>query len=214
MSLKTFMNLSESKQNAIIQSGIKAFAGASYSEASTDVITREGGISKGVFFHYFGSKKSFYLFILEHCYKILAKKKEEPTGEDFYQILFDSLDEKIRLGAEHPLEVQVINNAAREMNKQVAADKAVIMLKYETAAQQETAAMLERALSTLTLKKQVDRKTAMNALLLYERAILMQYLKRYSQKPYEFFNHYEQLKNEMKSYLDLFLFGIQEATHD
>ena len=57
-----FFRLPEEKQQRIINAGIEVFSNHEYKRASTDEIARKAGISKGLLFHYFHNKKSFYLY--------------------------------------------------------------------------------------------------------------------------------------------------------
>lgn len=67
-----FYNLSKEKQDRMINGAMKVFALNGYEKASTDVIIKEAGISKGLLFHYFGSKKNLYEFVVEYCGRYLS----------------------------------------------------------------------------------------------------------------------------------------------
>ena len=58
MSFETFEKLPTEKKEYILSTGIKEFSQKSYKDVSTDIITQKCHISKGILFHYFGSKKS------------------------------------------------------------------------------------------------------------------------------------------------------------
>ena len=72
MNKAAFERLAEEKQQTIIEAGIREFSVFSYSDANTDRITSACGISKGLLYHYFGTKKGFYLYCLERSLKILT----------------------------------------------------------------------------------------------------------------------------------------------
>ncbi|WP_231563577.1 TetR/AcrR family transcriptional regulator [Anoxybacillus sp. KU2-6(11)] len=57
----------EEKKKLIIRVAIEEFAEHGYDKASTDVMTSRVGISKGLLFHYFKSKKiyMYMLFIMQ-----------------------------------------------------------------------------------------------------------------------------------------------------
>lgn len=78
-----FYNLSKEKQDRMINGSIKVFAQNGYDKASTDIIIVEAGISKGLLFHYFGSKKNLYYFVMEYCarYLIMELKASIPDSE-------------------------------------------------------------------------------------------------------------------------------------
>lgn len=72
-SFQKFLALSEEKRERIINAAMKEFLGG-YKKASTDNIVREAGISKGLLFHYFGTKERLYNFLID--YSINTAKKE------------------------------------------------------------------------------------------------------------------------------------------
>ena len=51
-----FFDLKQEKQDRMINASLKIFSRGGYRHASTDEIVKEAGISKGLLFHYFGSK--------------------------------------------------------------------------------------------------------------------------------------------------------------
>lgn len=65
-----FFSLPQEKQEKIINAGLFIFSKTDYAHASTDDIIKAAGISKGLLFHYFGNKKSFYLYLYETAEKI------------------------------------------------------------------------------------------------------------------------------------------------
>jgi len=82
----------------MINSAIKVFALNGYDKASTDVIIKEAAISKGLLFHYFGSKCNLYKFVSEYCVRYL--EMEMATGiSESEKNLFDRviLAEKVKL---------------------------------------------------------------------------------------------------------------------
>lgn len=209
MSLETFHNLSEEKQNIIIQTGLKEFVSASYTEASTDIITKECGISKGILFHYFGSKKNFYIYLLEYCLKRLAKPEEEISATDFYQLIFDSMDKKMESYHKYPMEILFLNNATKERNKKVWEEKNKLISSYMIKAQRDSENVLERAVSLLHLKEEINKDKVVEGLSLYVNTIVMNYLEKYKDKPEAFYAERDLIKVEIKEYLDLMIYGIK-----
>ncbi|MDI6894919.1 MAG: TetR/AcrR family transcriptional regulator [Bacillota bacterium] len=49
-----------------------------YARASTNTIVREAGISKGLLFRHFGSKKDLHLAALDHCLEVQVGYFKEP----------------------------------------------------------------------------------------------------------------------------------------
>ena len=67
-----FFDLKKEKQDRMINAALKLFAENGYRRASTDDMVKEAGISKGLLFHYFGSKLGLYEFVYDYSVKFLA----------------------------------------------------------------------------------------------------------------------------------------------
>lgn len=210
MAFETFEKLPEEKKEVILSTGIRAFSQKSYKDVSTDCITKECGISKGILFHYFGSKKEFYFYCLNKAMERLTSKTEGGAGDDFYDILFSSMKQKISLCMKYSDEMHMVNMASRDASAEIAERKMEIIHKYMSAGQIESAGTLKRALETLRFKDSGKIQTTMEGLSIYISAVLNKYLMQYQQTPDEFFKNSDKIKAEMKIYLDMMLFGICE----
>ena len=87
MVLEKFQQQNKIKQNSIVAAGVEEFSQKTYSDANTDKIVQNCGISKGFLFHYFGSKKNFYFYCLSQSLEKLLEQTDEAQG-NFYEILF------------------------------------------------------------------------------------------------------------------------------
>ena len=84
-----FFDLKKEKQDRMINAALKVFASNGYKHASTDEIVAEAGISKGLLFHYFGSKLGLYTFLYDYSTRFM--KLELTTGvlssaHDYFEI--------------------------------------------------------------------------------------------------------------------------------
>lgn len=77
------MSMEEEKRNRLIQVAMQEFT-KGYSLANTDEITRNAGISKGLLFHYFGSKKGLVLFLTRYAIQTVRR--------EYLKVTFDSQD--------------------------------------------------------------------------------------------------------------------------
>jgi len=68
-----FLALPEEKRERIINAAMKEFL-TGYKKASTDNIVREAGISKGLLFHYFGTKERLYNFLIDYSIEIMQRE--------------------------------------------------------------------------------------------------------------------------------------------
>lgn len=206
MSFGTFQKQGKEKQDAVIAAGVEEFSKKSYTDASTDVIVNNCGISKGLLYHYFGSKKKFYLYCLSCSLEKLMEKTDLPNG-DFYSVLFSVMDEKLALCARYPMETRFVNMAARDMSAEIMTEKSELFMKYAAQRQVMSAAVIDRALAKLSLKKK-DVDTIREGMQLYTNAIVGKYLAAYQSTPDAFFEDAERIKADIKEYIDLMLYGV------
>lgn len=207
MAREVFEKLAEVKKNAILKSGMSEFSRKSYSEASTDTITRNCGISKGILFHYFGSKKEFYLYCLEQALERLITEESMPERKDFYDIIFCFMEEKLDACRKFPDEMRIINMAARETNSQVFEHKNKVLAKYIVKGKKKSAMIIAKAVTTLDLKDSNTEKVTA-ALAIYMGAIINKYLETYKEIPEEFFKQSDKMKEEIREYMDIMLYGV------
>ncbi|MFJ5759504.1 TetR/AcrR family transcriptional regulator [Neobacillus sp. NPDC093182] len=100
-----FLSLDTEKQDRIINAAIKEFAQKGYDSASTNEIVKEAGISKGLLFHYFQSKKQLFFFLFDYCYNLVADefyKKVDLTERDFFKRIRQSVLIKMDLQTKYP----------------------------------------------------------------------------------------------------------------
>ncbi|MEI2663040.1 TetR/AcrR family transcriptional regulator [Rossellomorea sp. LJF3] len=68
------LNIDSEKEARIIRAATRVFAENGYEKASTNAIVKEAGISKGILFHYFNSKKELYVSLYEHLSDLFTEK--------------------------------------------------------------------------------------------------------------------------------------------
>ena len=209
MAFEAFEKLSDDKKEQILSAGMKEFSQKPYKEASTDSITKACGISKGLLFHYFGSKKEFYFFCLERAMeKLTAQAQSKEEANDFYDILFSSMDQKFALCIHYYDEMHMVNMASRDAATEIVQQKAEMMQKYAIQIKMKSAETIRRALQTLHFKHVENLQMTVEGISLYINAVLNKYLIQYQTTPDAFFQNRDAIKSEMKQYLDMMLFGI------
>src|SRR5262245_40426760 len=66
-----FLSLEPAKRAPIVNASLKEFARKGFDDASTNEIVKQAGISKGLLFHYFNTKKELFLFLFDYSVEIL-----------------------------------------------------------------------------------------------------------------------------------------------
>ncbi|SHF32881.1 transcriptional regulator, TetR family [Seinonella peptonophila] len=85
--MEKFFNLATEKQQKIVDAALASFGANGYKKTSIRDIATAAGISKAMVFHYFGTKKQLYLYLIEHCANTLfheIKHKFDPHIDDFF----------------------------------------------------------------------------------------------------------------------------------
>ena len=208
MSFETFERLPADRRELIISTGIGEFSRKAYQDVSTDEITKKCGISKGILFHYFGSKKEFYLYCLARALECLTAKTDEDNEDDFYGILFDAMNRKISICRQNLEEMHMVNMASRDLSAEIADRKDELIRQYMAGVRAESVQTLKKALAALKLKDTDMEQLTIDGLQLYINAVLNRYLIEYQQILDQFFENSGKIREEMKKYLDLMLYGI------
>ncbi len=72
----------------LLELGAHLFATRSVDEISIDVLAEEAGVSRGLLYHYFGSKQDFRLAVIRHAVEDLVEKTAPPAeGEPLERML-------------------------------------------------------------------------------------------------------------------------------
>ncbi len=210
MSFETFANLAAGKKEAVLAAGIRAFSEQAYADVSTDLITRQCGISKGILFHYFGSKKAFYLYCLETSMRRLTKNTPAVPEGPFYEVLFAEMEQKMERCRQYPAEMHMVNMASRDTCAETAKEKTELLGTYAADIRAGSLAALKKAFASMRMKEGCREETAVQAMHIYISALLNRYLLQYRDDPDGFFENSEKIRAEIKTYLDMMLYGICE----
>ncbi|NMS89926.1 TetR/AcrR family transcriptional regulator [Clostridioides difficile] len=102
---KTFENLSDEKQQRIINSAIEEFANKGYKNATIDNIVSKAGISKGSIFQYFKNKESLYIYICNYQINIIKDEilnQKEINETDFFELYRHAVHIKFKILKKNP----------------------------------------------------------------------------------------------------------------
>ncbi len=80
---ESFEKLSYDKRRKITDICIEEFSKYGYQKASTNTMVEKAGISKGILFHYFGSKKRLFLYILDFASNDFYSKVKKCIGDSY-----------------------------------------------------------------------------------------------------------------------------------
>ncbi|MCR5595711.1 MAG: TetR/AcrR family transcriptional regulator [Lachnospiraceae bacterium] len=115
-----FFDLKKDKQDRMINAALKVFGENGYKHCSTDDIVREASISKGLLFHYFGSKLNLYEFLYDYCVRFftLELKSSLPESEtDYFNIMQDAEIAKRNVMRTYPYMQMFIDRSLTETDE-------------------------------------------------------------------------------------------------
>jgi len=124
-----FLNIKLEKQQYILNAAMKEFAGKGFDNASTNVIVKEAGISKGLLFHYFKNKKGLFLFLYDYCIELYINefyKKINMDEKDIFIKLRQCMLIKLELIMQSPKIFSFIEVAYKEKSKNLKSDLELI----------------------------------------------------------------------------------------
>ncbi|MFD1412952.1 TetR/AcrR family transcriptional regulator [Oceanobacillus jeddahense] len=122
MMLPKIKSLEPKRKDAILNAALKEFAANGFDDASTNVIAKEAGISKGLMFHYVNSKKDLFLFLYDYCTKMIDEEYldlmnfDEP---DIFEKLRQSYLLQLELIQKYPWIFEFINLSSATKSDEV-----------------------------------------------------------------------------------------------
>jgi AcrR family transcriptional regulator len=121
--MENFLLLADDKQKTIRNAALKLFGEYGYKMASIKDIADEAGISKSMIFHYFGTKKDLYLYLVDYCSKVLTGPlmnihKDLPT--DYFERMKVATKKQMRLLMDEPFFMIFLTTMLSERDLEVA----------------------------------------------------------------------------------------------
>ena len=116
-----FFDLAREKQDRIINGEIEVFAKNGYKHASTDDMVKAVGVSKGLWFHYFGSKEGIYVFVYDYCVKYMLLELSTIVDEnekDYFEMIKQIAMTKTKVGKSYPYLTIFLEEAAHESEQE------------------------------------------------------------------------------------------------
>jgi len=194
------MSMEADKRDRVINAAMREFS-KGYKAACTDTIVREAGISKGLLFHYFGTKDGLYGFILKNAcemiyneYLSLIDLEQPDIIEKIWQITLLKMD----LSYKHPALFDFLAKAYVDLLENPNDEFAVYFEKTKSIA-------IERALAdidTSLFKEGVDPKKAANIILWTLNGYSTSQINS-NMKMEDYQNEYERYLEEIKEYINI-----------
>ncbi|GGJ57606.1 AcrR family transcriptional regulator [Anoxybacillus voinovskiensis] len=217
----SFEKQPEEKKKLIIRVAIEEFVQHGYDRASTDVITSRAGISKGILFHYFKSKKNLYLYVVTYAKNLLSEKVMEAlqriSSTDFFARVKEIALAKQRVLAQYPYEAKLA--VAAMLTPPAAVKKEMEELLKQHYETYEEAFMLEhiflkQLIPTEKLRDDVSVDTVIQMTMAIVDHVSQKYQKQYQMKPFDFLHHSDSILKELDDYFRIIQYGIYKTVDE
>lgn len=103
--MEKFKELSEERQQPIIEAALKCFGKHGYKKASMGDIAQNSGVSKPMLFHYFGTKRDLYLYLSEYVRTVMLdayKRSEINSYDDLFERIITASRMKMGILERYP----------------------------------------------------------------------------------------------------------------
>lgn len=131
-----FFDLSREKQDRMINGAIEVFAKNGFKHASTDDMVKAVDVSKGLWFHYFGSKLGLYTFVYGYSVKYMILELSSVVDADeknYFEIMKQIEFAKMRIRKSYPYMTMFLEQALTETDtdilEQTAEDRRIFQEK-------------------------------------------------------------------------------------
>ena len=207
---ESFENLPEDKKKRIIEASIEEFAKKGYEKASTNNIVKTAGISKGILFHYFGSKKNLYLYIIDYILKYLIEKfykiNEKPSPDIFERLLERGII-KLKLAYEHPLMYELLYKAFVDAPEELRSELQERYMKLYV----HNAQRFYEGFDTSKFREDVNPQKAIELIMLFLEGLNSKYINTYRNKkisPEAALAEIEKITEKVREYFEILKKGM------
>ncbi len=120
-----FFDLKKEKQDRMLNGAMKIFAKNGYQRASTDDMVKEAEVSKGLWFHYFGSKLGLYTFVVDYTVKYIVMELAvavNPDEKDYFQLTNEIIQSKLAVRKQYPYMPLMLDSLLHEKDEEALAE--------------------------------------------------------------------------------------------
>ncbi|MBS4190599.1 TetR/AcrR family transcriptional regulator [Bacillus sp. FJAT-49705] len=205
----------QEKKDLIIKVAYEEFVKNGYEKTTTDIITSRAGISKGLLFHYFKSKKNLYLYLVNYGIEILTevtmKELKEVKSDDFFERVKEIYLLKRDFTQQYLHETMLITDAFINPPVAVKTEMEKLMTKFYETYQKDF--MLEHIylkdlIQTDRLRENVSVDTVINMTMFISEQLGNKYQALYKSNQYNFFHEPDPLVQELNDYLQIVKNGV------
>ncbi|MBW6464294.1 MAG: TetR/AcrR family transcriptional regulator [Firmicutes bacterium] len=192
------MTVENEKRQRIILAAMQEFM-KGYRNASTDTIVKCAGISKGLLFHYFGTKKELFFFIFQYAIEIIGGEYKSSRFEssDFLENIWQLSMLARKLIDKHPLVYGFLASAFFSFHEVFPGE----LHNFQNPVEDLKQRLLERADRSI-IRDDLDPEKALRTILWTVDGYSAE-LARLGSKVSDYEPHYDRIEKELSDYLTL-----------
>ncbi len=201
-------NLPEDKKEKIIAASLQEFSVKGYQQASTNTITHAAGISKGLLFHYFGSKKKLFLWLVDYCLELgqqWYREKKLTLSADMIERALEIAILKLEYFHQHQLVSLFLATAFMDPPKELQ-DEMAVRIKIRTT---EALKLLYGDVDMSLFREGIDKNKAMEMLMITMEGLRQKYSKLY--KGHWDTEAAEKSLKDFRDYMEIFKYGAYRS---
>lgn len=198
--------MDKSKKQEIIDACMAEFSKCGYEKANTNTICEHAGVSKGLIFHYFGSKKQLYVKVVEKCIEDTLEVLEafNVDESEFIQAILSYFKIKWDFFTTHPLHYRLLMQAFFNTPDDVKDQLAKRYSELVTLGTVKTSELIDK----LDLKDEVSKENVLELILSITGIIDKKYLKLIAKSNSLDNELYATIKNDYIELVKMVLYGI------
>ena len=206
MNLGGLFVLDETKKDKILSSSLGEFAEYGFDKASTDRISRDAGVSKGLIFHYFGNKENLYMSTMNMCIDDIFKEYNnfKLIDGDFKVNLIKMMELKYDFFIKHPMHYKLMVNGFYNSPKKL---QSKLDHRYKELKQVGISIIIDM-IKDLPLKKDVYTSDIVSVLSSIANVLEYKYLLYFTDDTSSFEKFYDTVKDEYMRLMNIVLYGI------
>ncbi|NPV69270.1 MAG: TetR/AcrR family transcriptional regulator [Firmicutes bacterium] len=197
----------DEKRKQILQAALKEFARSGYEGASTNRIIKDAGVSKGLLFYYFESKKDLYLETADMClqyFELRVGRELTTMSDDIVDRIVEIGRVKLKTAAEQPLMYRLLSDVfldpPEDLKEELDALQSRLRIKYLP--------YLTENIDWSRFRDGVDRQKAVGLITLVVDSIGGQYARAYRDSGYKHSSDLDDAIHEIQIYLDMLKHGV------
>jgi AcrR family transcriptional regulator len=204
---KLYQRVPVDKRDKIFEATMKEFTIHSYDKASTNQIIQDAGISKGLLFHYFKSKKELYLATFDYSSQIfwdVYQPKLQNLPSDYFDRLVHLSRLKLEVCMEKPLVYGFILSAYEDIQHRFPKEFDTVMKESV----QIRIPVLFDGLDLSNFRTDIDQEKAMNFIYLSFEAMGKQMVKDALRQPDKGLTEWNEKIKDVELLVEVFRHGV------